>query len=471
MSYITRHKPDDEVDQGTTTQAEATSIYVAGPDALPAEAEIQARTLKTAWVIEGSVISIGLLVAVMIGVQTGGILTGCAAAAPFVAAATCEFARIPLTRMAFAVRGVLFKSIAIFTLCLLSLLTAEQLLLGFEGAFTMRIESVRRAGQAAADANSRVADLEREAEDLAALRTSLEKRITGFAAEAELARSLADSDISAATAGTAAARQEILAQRDNLSRQIGDLQAQHRRADASMNALCRNTPDRCAIGALQRRQAGELAPLQQRITELDNALLGRAGTSDSERAQAIARRDTATQQVRTRKAAIEADLRTALADRSALSARLTEARQRAVATQATAQAMRQGSPMHRLAKTTLGSDDDDGAQKVLTIFATVASLTLASAGTILATLTFRSQTQNQQEIRLRGADTAGQLVVVPVPAGIEPAARKKIVDQAIATRRARSAAATFRVVPVELPQDADEGTRRKLIEAAVAAAA
>lgn len=442
-------------------------------DDVPAndEADIQARTLKTAWVIEGAVISIGLLVAVMIGVQTGGVLTGIAAASPFVAAATVEFSRIPLARMAFAVRGWFFKALAIAMLGLLSLLTAEQLLLGFEGAFNQRIESVRQAGQAAADANSRVADLEREAEELAARRTALERQIAGFAAEAEAARTRADSDISAATAGTAAARQDLLAQRENVARQIGELQAQHRRAEAAMGATCRRAPERCAMGALQRRNAGEIAPLQQRIAELDNALLGRAGTTDSERAQAIARRDTAIQQVRTRQAAIEADLRTVLADSSALSARLSEARREAIAAQANADAMRRQSAMHRLAQTTLGSNDDNNAQKVLTIFATIAALTLASAGTILATLTFRSQSQNKQEIRLRGTKTAAQLVVVPVPAGIEPAARQRIVDQAIATRRAKSPAATFRVVTVELPQDADEETRRQLIAGAVAAAA
>lgn len=435
-----------------------------------AEADIQARTLKTAWVIEGAVISIGLLVAVMIGVQTGGVLTGIAAAAPFVAAATVEFARIPLARMAFAVRGIFFKGIAIAMLGLLSLLTAEQLLLGFEGAFNQRIESVRQAGQAAADANSRVADLEREAEELAARRTALERQIAGFAAEAEAARTRADSDISAATAGTAAARQDLLAQRENVARQIGELQAQHRRAEASMNALCRNTPERCAMGTLQRRNAGEIAPLAARIAELDSALLGRAGTTDAERAQAITRRDTAIQQVRTRQAAIEADLRTVLADSSTLSARLSETRREAIAAQANADAMRRQSAMHRLAQTTLGSNNDNNAQKVLTIFATIAALTLASAGTILAALTFRSQSQNKQEIRLRGADTTPQLVVVPVPAGIEPAARQRIVDRAIATRRAKFPAATFRVVTVELPQNADEETRRQLIAEAVAAA-
>lgn len=78
-----------------------------------AEAEIQARALRTAWLAEGGVISVGLLVAIMIGVQTGGLLTGIAAAAPFVAAATVEFARIPLARMAFACRGLFFKGIAI----------------------------------------------------------------------------------------------------------------------------------------------------------------------------------------------------------------------------------------------------------------------------------------------------------------------------------------------------------------------
>ena len=172
-----------------------------------------------------------------------------------------------------------------------------------------------------------------------------------------------------------------------------------------MGAACRNNPDRvCGLGALQRRNAAEIAPLQQRIAELDNALLGRAGTTDAERAQAIARRDTAIQQVRTRQAAIEADLRTVLADSSTLSARLSEARREAIAAQANADAMRAQSAMHRLAQTTLGSNDDNNAQKVLTIFATIAALTLSLAGTVLATLTFRSQSQNKSTVPSREVD-------------------------------------------------------------------
>lgn len=369
-----------------------------------AEAEIQARTLRTAWLVEGGVISVGLLVAIMIGVQTGGIFTGLLAAAPFVAAAVTETARIPLARMAFHVRGAFFKALAIAALLMLTALTTESLLIGFEGAFNQRLENVRQAGQAATDANARVADLEREAEELAARRTALERQIAGFAAEAEAARTRADSDISAATAGTASARQDLLAQRENVARQIGELQAQHRRAEASMNALCRNTPERCSIGALQRRNAGEIAPLAARIAELDAMLLGRAGTTDAERAQAISRRDTAIQQVRTRQAAIEADLRNALADSSTLSTRLSEARREAIAAQANADAMRRQSTMHRLAQTTLGSATDDNAQKVLTIFATLAALVLAATGTILACVTFRAQTQDKSPVPAREVD-------------------------------------------------------------------
>ena len=389
---------------GNTIAQQPAGMSVRDDVPAKAEADIQARTLKTAYVCEGAVITIGLLVAVMIGVQTGGVLTGIAAAAPFVAAATVEFARIPLARMAFAVRGIFFKGIAIAMLGLLSLLTAEQLTLAFEGAFNQRIESVRQAGQAAADATARAGDLEREAEELAARRTALERQIAGFAAEAEAARTRADSDISAATAGTAAARQDLLAQRENVARQLSELQAQHRRAEAAMGTTCRSAPERCAMTALQRRNAGEIAPLQQRIAELDNALLGRAGTTDAERAQAIARRDTAIQQVRTRQAAIEADLRTVLADSSTLSARLSEARREAIAAQANADAMRAQSAMHRLAQTTLGSNDDNNAQKVLTIFATIAALTLSLAGTVLATLTFRSQSQNKSTVPSREVD-------------------------------------------------------------------
>lgn len=470
MSYITRHKPD-EVDKATRTQAEATSIYVAGPDALPAEAEIQARTLKTAWVIEGAVISLSLLVAVIIGVQTGGVFTGLLAAAPFVAAAVTETARIPLARMAFHVRGAFFKAMAIAALLMLTALTTESLLIAVEAAFNQRLQNVREAGQAATDANARVADLQREAAELAARRRALELQIGGFAAEAEAAHTRANSDITAATAGTASARQDLLAQRENLARQVGEQQAQHRRVEASMNALCRTTPERCSIGALQRRHAGELAPLAARIAELDAMLLGRAGTTDAERTQAISRRETAIEQVRTRQAAVEADLRNALADSSTLSTRLNEARRQAIAEQANADAMRQQSTMHRLAQTILGSATDDNAQKVLTIFATLAALVMAATGTILACVTFRAQTQDKQEIRLHGAETAGKLVVVPVPAGIEPAARQGIVDKAIATRKAKDPAATFQVVVVEVPPDADEQTRRRLLQEAIVAAA
>jgi hypothetical protein len=467
MTYIKRDWSEgDGVGPGLSRPSH---IYV--PAAQPTQKETYASTLTTAWVVEGAVISIGLLVALLIGVQTDGVLTGFAAAAPFVAAASVEFARIPLTRMAFAVRGIFFKSLAIAMLGLLSMLTAEHLILGFEGAFTQRNQRVREAGQASSQADSRVADLEREAEELASRRTALERQIAGFAAEAEAARTRAEGDISAATDGTAQARKDIQVQRENVARQIGELQAIHRRSEASMNALCRASQERCSIGALQRRNAGELAPLASRVAELDAMLLGRAGTTDAERAQAIARRDQALHQVHTRQAAIEADLRNVLATSAVLSSRLSEARREAIAARATADAVRGESAMHRLAQVTLGSNDDNNAQKVLIIFATIASLTLASAGTVLATLSYRAQSQDQQTIRLRDPETAAQLIVVPWPTGIEPAAQRRLVEQAIATRRAESPGATFRVVPVEVPKDADEETRRKLIAEAVAAAA
>ena len=126
---------------------------------LPPSLDVSAKTLHIAWGVEGACVSIGLMMALVVGFEAGGIWSGILAGAPFVAAAVVELARIPLVKSYFTVRGPFWKALAVAAILLAGALTAENLIFVFERAFTVRIEEVRQKLQAADDAKADVTRL------------------------------------------------------------------------------------------------------------------------------------------------------------------------------------------------------------------------------------------------------------------------------------------------------------------------
>jgi hypothetical protein len=101
------------------------------------------HAMRIAWAVEGACIGIGLMLALVMGFEAGGVWPGLIAGAPFIAASVVESARIPLVRAFFMVRGVRWKLVALIAVLLASGLTIENLVFGCERALTLRIAQVR----------------------------------------------------------------------------------------------------------------------------------------------------------------------------------------------------------------------------------------------------------------------------------------------------------------------------------------
>jgi hypothetical protein len=350
-------------------------------------------TLRCAWLVEVACIGIGLLLALSASVEAGGILHGVIAAAPFAAAAVVETARIPLVQMFFNVRGLVWRGLAVVMILLAGVLTAENLVFGFERAFSVRIEEVRRAAQHAADSATLVSDLAGQADALRERRAAAERQVAELAREEEAARARAEADVSASGEASSQTRQDARAQLEAAQREQAAAQARHAREQAAMMATCRAAPERCAMGGLNRRHQQETSALAERVSGLGQAVIARGATADQERLSALARRDAALSDIRARKEPLEADLRVMREEAAALAASLARAHRDAATAAADAEALRRQSQMHRLAQSVLGNQDDNAAMLVLGWFSVVSAVVLAAAGSVLAALHFRHVTQ------------------------------------------------------------------------------
>ena len=353
-----------------------------------------AGMLKYAWTIEVCCVAIGFSLAIAAGSEnTVSFWGGLGAALPFAAAAIVEIGRIPLVRGFFLAKGVLWRSLALGGVLIVGILTFENLVFGFERAFSVRLEDVRQAAENSDGARKKTAALRSDA------------------AAAVSARDAAKGELDRLDRQRADATQRASAERDSAAKMgemttdtaKSDLAAleQHRAATvarqakelASAYASCRAREIIPCVGLPVRRQADELKALDARIGEVRRLRDERASRGDT-------RQQVAVDTLRAEVAGIETAAKEKRRQLEIADGALREANTRALTaetvaheTEAAAERLRRLSQMHRLAKIVFGTASDDNAARTLGLFATVSAAVLAMAGSLLAAIHFRLETQ------------------------------------------------------------------------------
>jgi hypothetical protein len=373
------------------------NITLSAPGAQTRSLAASATTLRIAWCVEGACVGIGLALAVIVGIEAGGVWIGIMAGAPFAAAAVVELARIPLVRSFFLVHGWFWRTLAVAGVLIAGALTAENLGFGFERAFTVRIEAVRLKTKVADDARAEAARLDGQQKRLVAQRDAVQQNLTAVIAQERDAAIASGQD---ADRTREAARQTagvLGGQLDSAERERTALLTRHGKEQAGMTAVCRTAPEHCTLAALQRRQRQELAAPDQAVAAARQALQRRDEAEQQQQSAVRGQLTADLRDLRARRATLEGDLdelNREIDTVGSMEAAAVLAADRAVED---ANAARGMSQMHRLAKFFFGAEDNAAAMRVLTWFSIIAACVLATAGAILAALHFRALSQPAPE--------------------------------------------------------------------------
>ena len=355
------------------------------------------KMLIAAWTIEGACILIGLTLAIAAGLEVASSpWMALSAALPFAAAAVVESGRIPLVRGFFYARGLVWRAVALVGVLVVGCLTFENLIFGFERAFAVRIEGVRAAAETSAAADRRVADLSGGAQAASGRREEFQRQLALLAEERVAADKRATDDQSmAGKAGGDAlgtANEEIA----RLDREISTTAARQEKEMAGAWAYCKARELSPCNALPLTRHANERKALEGRIAEVRKTRNDRATKTDAEREAALNERRAALTSVdaRTRDVQQRLDAAQRSADQAAHD--LTTAQAQAQGASREAEALRRTSQMHRLAMVVFGSTSDDNASRTLGVFASISAAVLALAGSLIAAIHYRLETQGAE---------------------------------------------------------------------------
>jgi hypothetical protein len=403
------------------------------------------KTILFAWVVEIACVFIGFMVAAIIGFEASGgnLWAGLGAAAPFVGAAVVEGARIPLVRSFFAAKGWLPKTISILAILLAAILTIENLIFGFEHAFSLRIEEARQksqAAQAAQDAYDHLNDtLNKQIEERAdvaadlALLTEKEKREQD---EAEK-RNDRIAEANKQRIDTALARVKVA------DGTLAGLMDQQRRARAACGA------PNCDINTLLQRQQKEISGPKKEAQDARRELNQATAASNSD-AHAETKPD---QELRSKETSredhldkLDALIASTRRERDAANTTLGEAKS------AAASAVRI-SQMHDLARfffpTQYKADETAAAQRTVVWFSVIAAIVLSTAGSTLAIMHYRTLSQpaapqpNRLARALRGLALLHRRRKHPIIKQVEVVREVEVPVEKVVERKVE--------VPVEVP--------------------
>lgn len=353
-----------------------------------------ASMLRYAWTIEVCCIAIGFSLAIAAGYENAvSFWAAQGAALPFAAAAIVETGRIPLVRGFFLAKGMLWRGLALGGVLILGVLTFENLVFGFERAFAVRLEDVRQAVEHSDEARKKATASRVDAAAAGSARVAAKgelDRLDRQRADAtQRASAERDSAAKVGETATEAAKSDLAV----LEQQRAAMVGRHSKEVASQWAFCRSQEIHPCTGLPGRRHEKELKDLDAGIGEVRRLRNDRASRGDTRQQAAvnalgaeIATIDTAAKETRQRLEIDDAALKEA-------NARALAAETVAHEAEATAERLRRQSQMHRLAKIVFGAASDDNAARTLGLFATVSAAVLAVAGSLLAAVHFRLETQ------------------------------------------------------------------------------
>jgi hypothetical protein len=346
--------------------------------------------LYFAWGIEIVCIAIGFILALIIGIEAGGIGAGSLAAAPFLAAAVVEGGRIPLIHSMFASHGFWWRVLALGAVVTFSALTAENLWFGFERAFNVRIEEVRKKNEEVDAARALVAQLEEKILKLKQRRSELEEEQTRLRRDQDATDKRHDQDGSYDRTDTNAQRESLERERAAAQTRLEDHQKRAQEEMALCNRLAR---DRCDSIKTQERHASEATRIRDEISELTRRIAGLGERNNDDRAKRLALRDQELGKLRERKAVIERQLDELRQADERARKEIDDAQHALTVAVSDLETAVRSSQIHRFARSIFGADDTATAMKMVTIFSGVLAVVLSLAGSALALMYYRVQSQ------------------------------------------------------------------------------
>jgi hypothetical protein len=436
--------------------------------------DVVARSLQVAWSVEIACVGIGLLMAIVVGFEAAGIGPGIFAAAPFVAAAVVELARIPLVRMYFAAHGLFWRLLAVAAILLAGALTAENLIFGFERAFTVRIEEVRRAAQAADSATAAVRRAETETIAAAAAVQSLADQRASILSQMENRRQMTNTDIDRAEQAANRGRESATRDLEAAQRAREALATQQGRERTRMAALCNQDHELCRMTNLLRTHAAQMAEKERHIGDARAAIAALDERTAGVRESGQRVRDEELLRLGGDIEALDLRMATERERQAEKQSALASAAQVESHARDDADALRGHSQMHRMARFFLGADDNNAALRMLGWFSIVSAVVLSTVGSVLAAVHYRVQTQPPRApnapskisnaIRRWIARRRGRYSVVKT---VEVVQRVEVPVEKIVEKPVVTIVPELVLVPV--PLEAREAERRRIMEDAAAA--
>lgn len=423
------------------------------------------KALIFAWLVEAVAVIMGLVLAVFAGIEgsDGGVAAICIAILPFAALSIIELTKLPLVGLAFQVRSLVWRLIAIAGLLLVTAATFENFVFGFERGFNERIRSVETAEHAVRTrqneldlANTRVPQLAARQNEITARLGTLRDEVAGI-------RQQARQDIDDAHANTAAT--SYAAERARAEQELAGLD---QRRDAALNAeraRCRANPvTRCAVSAIAGAFQHQRDAVGKRVAGLMDEQRKREAGSSADQANARQRRDASLAGLDRERTGLEGELdrvRAQLSDAHAVGLQGSDAVAQASRHR---DQMMERSQLHRLADVLFGDHERVTVEKTKRAFVVSLAAIVALVGSLIAAMHHAAQNErSRQGGRLSGAVPVRQRArdALPERAGLVRnlrgwAARRRRDTLPVQIREVVKEVPVDRLKIVFLPLDASE---------------
>lgn len=345
------------------------------------------KALAFAWLVEVVAVVMGLLLAAFAGIEgsDGGVVALSIATLPFAALSVIELTKLPLVGLAFQVRSLWWRLIAVAALLLVTAATFENFVFGFERGFNERIRSVEIAEQAVLTgerelqiANAHIPQLTTRQAEIMARLAALQEEIAGI-------RQQAQHDIQdVRTSNTAGS---FATERARVEQEMAGLDQRREAALNSERARCRANPNtRCNVSAMAGSFGRQRDELSRRISRLTDEQRAQDATTGADVASARQRRD--------------AQLAGLDRERKALGEELDGVRDRLATAQATAlqgsegvaqaarkrDEMMEKSQLHRLSMVLFGNHEKETVERTKRLFVVSLAAIVALVGSLIAAM-------------------------------------------------------------------------------------
>ena len=254
--------------------------------------ERPSKALAFAWLVEAVAVAMGLVLAVFAGIEgsDGGIIAISVAVMPFMALSVVELTKIPLVGLAFRVRSIPWRLIAVAALLLVTTATFENFVFGFERGFNERIRSVEIAEEAVLTGERELQVANVRIPQLTARQTELTTRLAALQEEVAGIRQQAQHDINdVRTSNTAGS---FATERARVEQDLSSLDGRREAALNNERARCRANPDtRCNVSTMAGSFQRQRDDLNRRIGRLTDEQRAQDATTGADVASARQHRD------------------------------------------------------------------------------------------------------------------------------------------------------------------------------------